>query len=220
MQQRSKELFGLTQTVFIMPSININVETKQLVLDIKPNVQTGLFLCGWQLNKNIMLIPEIAAQLKEMNVPFQFVLTAPLNESVEHLSFVEKAKELDVMSMITITGPIHKTELTSLFQQINFVFLLSKLESFSNNIIEAWFYKKVLIISDELWAKSICQNAAIYVDRDNIKQIATTIKTLVEDSLKVEQMVKVGTTEISKYPTINERTEAEINYIKKVYETN
>ena len=82
MQERSKELFGLKETTFIMPSINMDVSSEDLELLKVNNKPKGLFLCGWQLNKNIMLIPEIASHLKKQNITFEFVITAPIDKII------------------------------------------------------------------------------------------------------------------------------------------
>lgn len=220
MEKRSKELFGLKETTFIMPSINIDFKSNDFKSLKLNNRHKGLFLCAWQLNKNIMLVPYIALQLKELDIPFEFVLTAPLDNSQEHIEFLEIVKSLNVENYINIIGPVKKEDLSSLYQKIDFVFLLSKLESFSNNIIEAWSYKRLLIISNELWAKSICKDAALYVERDNAKAIANEIKKIIGDRMLKEAIIEIASKEILSYPTINERTIAELNYIKQVYETN
>jgi glycosyltransferase involved in cell wall biosynthesis len=220
MEERSKELFALKETRFIMPSISMDFKSKNLESFKSNRKPQGLFLCGWQLNKNIMLIPHIALQLKKLDIPFQFVLTAPLDNSHEHLKFVEIVKSLKVNDYIKIIGPVKKEELSSLYHNINFVFLLSKLESFSNNIIEAWYYKRLLIISNELWAKSICKHAALYVERDNAMAIANEIKKVLDDKILKDAIIEIASKEILNYPTINERTITELNYIKQVYEAN
>jgi glycosyltransferase involved in cell wall biosynthesis len=220
MEERSKELFGLKETTFIMPSINIELKSNNCTLLKMNDRPKGLFLCGWQLNKNIMLIPEIASHLKKSKTPFQFILTAPKDKSVEHIRFIKLVELHNVKEYIEIIGPVKKEELPSLYQKINFVFLLSKLESFSNNIIESWFHRRLLFISDELWAKSICKEAALFVDRDNAMYIATHIKRIIKDEVLKNKIIEKASKEILNYPSINERTIAELNYIKKVYETN
>ena len=220
MLERSKELFGLKETTFIKPSINMDVSSRDLELLEVSNKPRGLFLCGWQLNKNIMLIPEIALHLKKNDIPFEFAITAPIDKSDMHLKFLDLVKQNNVEEYIKIIGSVKKEELASLYQKIDFVFLLSKLESFSNNIIEAWFYKKLLIISNELWAKSICKESALYVERDDSKMIADEIvRALKNDEIR-SQIIKNASKEILDYPTINERTIAELNYIRQVYEAN
>ena len=68
-------------------------------------------------------------------------------------------------------GQINHYELKNLYKNIDYVFLLSQLESFSNNIIESWYFRKLLIVSNEEWSRSICKEGACYVERNSIEDI-------------------------------------------------
>ena len=219
MQERSKTLYKLKKTKFIMPSINFNVD------DIETNLFTcnklkGLFLCGWQLNKNIMIVPEIAYNLKKLGVDFEFIITAPLDNSNEHRKFIKKVKFFNVDNYINLIGRVQKRDLAKLYSDIDFVFLLSKLESFSNNIIESWHYKRLLIISDEIWAKSICGDSAFYVKRNDPKLIAAEISKIIKNSKLYNSIIKKANKKLLSYPSINEKTMQEIEYLKEIYESN
>jgi glycosyltransferase involved in cell wall biosynthesis len=221
MLQRGVKLFNLKKTIFIKPSVS---EIKD-VTDFKlpttiQNQKKGLFFCGWQKNKNYLFIPEIAAELKRNKIDFHFVFTAPLNQSFEHLEFLELIKKLNVEDMISIIGSINKSQIPSLYASVDYVFLLSKLESFSNNIIESWFYKKLLIVANEDWAKSICKDAAFYVDIDSAKSVSKKLLTLLNNEELYQKIISEGNEELSKYPTIYEKTKQELDYIRKIYEEN
>lgn len=216
-EDRSRKLFHLNHTKYIMPSISFGSEKIALRSggNHKPR---GLFLCGWQLNKNIMLVPEIASHLKKYDVDFEFVITAPLDNSIEHINFMKSVKLYNVENYINLIGTVSKHDLPVLYKSIDFVFLLSKLESFSNNIIESWHYKRLLIISDELWAKSICEGSALYVQRNDSESIAKNIKGILKNRKLENSIIDRANTTLGNYPTIDERTIAEINYVKQVYE--
>lgn len=220
LEERSKTLFNLKNTIFIKPSINLNYLESNYKLDekIEKEVPKGLFLCGWHKNKNYKIIPKIAAELKKQNIDFHFILTANKDNSQEYIEFKELCSNLNVTEMISVVGSVKKNEIKSLYSQINFVFLLSKLESFSNNIIEAWHYKKPLIISDELWAKSICKDAAIYVNRDNEIEISKVITNYLINSNDIDNLILSGEKILGEYPNIDTRTKEELNYIKYIYE--
>ncbi len=218
MQTQGEKLFNIVNSVFIKPSINTNYFAINNNLDIPKESNIGLFFCGWQKNKNYLIIPELAAELKNRNTHFHFLLTAPADNSQEHLEFVKKVSEYKVNDLVSIIGPISKEQIPSLYNKIDFVFLLSKLESFSNNIIEAWHFKKPILISDEQWSHSICQDAAIYVSRNDVCAIVNSVEKLIDDSAFYNSMIEKGNYEISTYPTIDEKTIQELNFIKKVYE--
>jgi glycosyltransferase involved in cell wall biosynthesis len=221
MQKRGIKLFNLKNTIFIKPSVSEIKDITEFKLPTSIQAQKkGLFFCGWQKNKNYLLIPEIAAELKRNKIDFHFVFTAPPNQSVEHLEFLELIKKLNVEDMISIIGSINKSQIPSLYASVDYVFLLSKLESFSNNIIESWFYKKLLIVANEDWAKSIFRDAAFYVDIDSAKSVSKKLLTLLNNEELYQKIISEGNYELSKYPTIHEKTKQELDYIKTIYETN
>jgi len=222
MEKRCHQIYNIKDTIYIKPSINFNFPYKnyQLPHNVNTSVPKGLFLCGWQRNKNIFAIPEIAAKLKEFKQPFHFILTAPNDNSTDQRIFEDLCREHNVIEMISVIGGINKEELASIYEQIDYVFLLSKLESFSNNIIEAWYFKKPLIISKEEWSKSICENAAYYVDRNSPYDIACAIVQLESNDKLKSELIGNGQSTLRKYPTIEERTLQEIDFIQKIYEKN
>lgn len=216
-----KLFFTNALSTTIKPSIKLDYHKKEFILPKEiENVKKGLFLCGWHLNKNVLIIPLIAHLLKKMNIIFHFILTAPNDYSYIHKQFISLINKYDVAEYISIVGSVLKEELYSLYQQIDYVFLLSRLESFSNNIIEAWSYKKAIIITDALWARSICDNAAIYVDRDDASNIALQIDKLLSNNVLSDEIIKNGVEKLKEYPNIEEKTKSELNFIKKVYEYN
>lgn len=219
LERRYRLLFnGDKPTITINPSINTKYGDKLIQLSGEfKNYKKGLFLCSWQLNKNVMLIPEIASVFKSNKINFHFVLTAPNDNSILHQNFNSLCNKFGVSDMITVLGTIKKEELSDLYKQIDFVFLLSKLESFSNNIIEAYHFKKPLIISDEPWARSLCGDAAVYVDRNNPEEIFYAVNDLISNSCLYDKYVDLGCEELKKYPSIDEKMNQELKFIKDVF---
>ena len=121
--------------------------------------------------------------------------------------------------MVAIIGEIRKEEISSLYGQVSHVFLLSKLESFSNNILECWYFKKPLIISDEIWSNSICKDAAFYVNRNNVGQICNVIEMLLLQPDVVSAKILSGIMEFGTYPLIHQKIKQELDFIKQSYES-
>ena len=92
------------------------------------------------------------------------------------------------------------------------------MESFSNTILETWYFKKLLIASDELWSNSICLDAAVYVNRDSAAEISKKIISLYHNPEIGLKVIKNGSLLIKTYPNIGERIYQELNYVKDVYE--
>jgi glycosyltransferase involved in cell wall biosynthesis len=113
-------------------------------------------------------------------------------------------------------GSIAKEDLPSVYKASDVVFLLSALESFSNNIIEAWTFKRFLIISDEEWSRSICDSAAIYVSRNDPSKIASELLGLIQEK-RIRTKVEYAAEEaLVSYPSIYERINAELQLIKSL----
>lgn len=218
---RSEELFQLPNTFYSKPSINPDFPEEKLDFpSVGSDVKIGLFLCGWQKNKNYMLIPEILSEFKNKGIKFHIVITASKSEKPCYTEFMHKVKFFDVEEMVSVLGPVKKTELRALYKNIHYVFLLSKLESFSNNIIESWYFQKVLVISDREWSKAICKDGALYVDRDKASDIVEKILILENrDSNKVSIIEKANQI-LKTYPSIKEKVDLELNYIRSIYERN
>ena len=218
MYERADSLFKIKSKCLILPSIT-EPEVKQGV-DIQLNEEAVkiLMLCGWQRNKNILLIPELAHKLNEMGVNVEFVITVEKDQSSCSQEFFELVDKWNVKSSINCIGPVPKSQLPDLYNKVDQVILLSLLESFSNNIIESWFFKRPLIISDELWARSICGDAAYYVPRNDVKSIALTIMNLSECKHTVSNIVVKGTAALAQFPDINERLEQELSYLESFYD--
>jgi len=220
LEERGTKIYKLKNTVTIKPSINMSFNDEKFIFpnSIRKDIFKGLFLCGWHMNKNVLKIPEIAFYLKKAGVDFQFILTAPIYKTNDiYIQFMKLVEKYEVQKMCFVVGQVNKEELKSLYEQVDFVFLLSKLESFSNNIIESWYFQKPLIVSNEEWAYSICKKAAYYVNRDNAKEIALKIEQLLKNQEKIDRIISTGLKELKNYPSIEERINIEMEYLYNVY---
>ena len=221
MMSQSKILFGLDKVLFSQPSLNTVVENSELQIPgLKVDSRKGLFLCSWQKNKNYLLIPELAAKFKDLGIYFQFVFTAPRDNSKEHKEFKILIDKYNVREEVLLIGTVNKEVLKSLYEQIDYVFLLSKLESFSNNIIESYYFGKILVITDAKWSRSICRDIALYVDRNDSREITQKIFDLEMNNRKKKSLEEKIKAEILAYPTMREKVNKELKYIESLYENN
>ena len=145
-------------------------------------------------------------------------LTAPRDDSEIMKEFVLKARELNVADRIVLPGVIERDQLESIYCKTDYVMLLSQLESFSNSIIEAWTFHRVIIISDMAWAHSICGDAACYVDRNSPLSIVRAICSLQTKNDEYQKIVDSGEKKVRLYPTPVERAYSELAFIKDVIE--
>ena len=82
MYKRTSKIFGSAKrSTYIKPSINVFDTDGEFVFDKKQEDSlVGLFLCGWQLNKNIMCIPELINKMNDLGRPIEIIITVNEND--------------------------------------------------------------------------------------------------------------------------------------------
>ncbi len=189
MQSRAISLFKVPEnrTKLILPSISeyldapISEELKTRLNKINTDHFNILFLTGWHKNKNLQMIPLFLEELKKIGCDTVNCVISVAESHPESQALLSDAKTRQVDHHISFIGSVRPHELPHLYNKIDGVGLLSLLESFSNNIIESWFFKKPLFITDAEWSRAICKDAAIYVNRDNAQDIAKQIDTYIKN---------------------------------------
>lgn len=214
--------YPLERTKLILPSISEYEKIKddtsgQVLQSINSDKFNIVFLTGWHKNKNIEILPKVLEELKKQGfTDVSFLISVPKSHP-NSIKLVDRAKEIGVDENIVFLDTIAPHNIPILFKKIDGVGLFSLLESFSNNIIEAWYFNKPLFISDAEWSKGICKKAAVYVDRDSPSDIAAKIIDY-KSNKKHQENLKLEMKEILKeYPTPKEKVELQIEFIKKIY---
>lgn len=215
--------YPVKKTKLILPSISEvsekspSTEFKKRLEIINRSDYNILLLTGWHKNKNIEIIPEVLECLfkkKALNVTF--IITVPSNHS-KSIELLAKAKRLNVANNIIFFDTVTPFEVPHLIEIVNAMALFSKLESFSNNIIEAWTYKKALFISNEEWSKAICKEFAIYVDRNDANDISNKIIEFKNNSGEEEKLINSYDQILQIYPSSKQKVDLQIEFLKKVY---
>ena len=178
---------------------------------------TLLFACGWQLNKGILVIPEILKRAQEKNLKLQILFTSQLDGSLECARFKEAFKNLkQSLNLVDFIGSQPVENLQSLYSSADFVCLFSKLESFSNNIIESWLHRKVLLVTEANWSRDLCGHAAVYVDRKSPDSIIEAILHFNSYKESYESVLISGDEQLKHYNTIENRTQLELDFLRQI----
>ncbi|MBO3700882.1 glycosyltransferase family 4 protein [Roseivirga sp. E12] len=219
MEKRAHKLWSYPsqRTTYIPPSIYKTKVKSFRALNISEEASWNvLMLCGWQRNKNIHLVPKIAAEAKARQLNVHFTLTVAIDGSPDSEMFKEEMDNLGVSSMISLIGQVPPEEVSELYLKANSVMLLSKLESFSNNIIEAWTYGVPLFITDHDWAREICKKAAFYVDRDSPNDIVSGLQQVIQNEELICSYIALANEIVTSYPSIEDKTKLELEFINQI----
>ncbi len=223
MMGQARSVYGVSpkNSVFIPPSYSTSDSNIQLKHNNGPRakkVYQGLMLTGYHFNKNIEIVPDILNELNHLNSGIRHSISISIHESDPRLlSIKAKAERYDVYDQMNFIGKIKPDKLSDVYARSDYVLLLSGMESFSNNIIEAWVYEKPLIISDKQWARSICKDAAIYVERENSNGIANNIDILQRNNELYTEMISKGKKELTHYPSPAEKVRRQYEFIETIF---
>lgn len=173
-----------------------------------------LYIAGSQHNKRIHYLPSIALYLKERGFKTNFITTLPESQYLNKLNSI--IEELGVDDSFTNVGKVRPEDVQSLLWHCDCVINTARLESFSNNIVEAWSNAKPLVITDSDWAKSICGEAALYVDFDKPLSFLNAFQNLQEKEIE-QKLIKEGKKALKKMPTVPEKNAMYFRIIERQY---
>ena len=170
-----------------------------------------LTIAKYYPHKNIAIIKSVIDELKRRKVDFdiQFVLTITTSEY--NALFGEDYKN----DIITV-GPIPARECPSLYNECDAIFLPTLLECFSANYPEAMIMKKPILTSDLGFARTVCQNAALYFDPTNVRDIVDKIMLLINSPKLQNELVSRGLIRVNELPTARERAQMYLDICKEI----
>lgn len=206
----------------VRPSVSslIGLETEHFATRVRceaiPSGFRVLLLSVLHPNKNIELLPEIAVELRDRHhlSDVVFVLTLPPNHPGT-LQIFEKARRLGVLNQLHNLGPIPQEGCAEAYRACQAVILPSQLESFSNNIAEAWTMRKPLLITDMDWSRSLCGEGAVYFSYNSAKHAATQLVRLKTDTQLYQRVVECGHDVLASYPTSEQRFQQYLTIIER-----
>lgn len=162
-QERAKNLYNLKRTKYLAP---IRIEEKAYCVNPEKGFDMMRFgyIGGWQKNKGFHLLPELAYSLRVNGlVNFKFLLTLDTG-SDNFPGYNQQILNYKVTDHFEFVGSVDPRDLHSFYDEVDFVFLLSELESWSNTITETWHYRKVLIYNTNMNLSSELQGTGIPIN--------------------------------------------------------
>lgn len=167
------------------------------------------------LHKGFQYIPSIVKEIKNRtDKPFKFILTLSF-ESNLWKSIETQIKELNLQNEIVNFGPYKYTDLQSLLETSDIVFVPSMLETFSASYLEAMCAKKKLVVADKNFARDICGNYATYVNPKNPIDSSKALVDLFTDSSLSQSEKSLADEILKKYGNQEERFQKIIDLLKK-----
>jgi len=150
-------------------------------------------------HKNFEIINAVSDLLDQANYDkIKFVVTLP-EEDFKGV-FSESA-----MKRVYNVGALKPSECPALYAECDFVFLPTLLECFSATYVEGMIMKKPILTSDLPFATCICEDAAVFFDPIDAKDIFNKLTTILNSPKKQKELIEKGQARLKYFKTAEER---------------
>lgn len=158
-----------------------------------------LTLTSFYAHKNLDLIPQVVEALPEaLRRRVEFVLTLTEAEFRSRIS-------ARIPPQVRLIGPVPPPECPALYRECDAVFLPTLAECFSASYPEAMKMEKPIITTDLGFARSICQEAALYFPPCDAEAAADQVERLIGDAKLQERLRRNGRERLAAFDSPAER---------------
>lgn len=173
-----------------------------------------IFLSGLAPHKNLWRLYEVAQHLKQMHCKVKLVVTANKQQWQASLR-IEKIDESLVNEYFDFLEVVPQKEITNVYKNAEALVLLSDLESFSNNHMEAWKAGVPQIVSKRDFMTSICKDSALFCEPHEPRSVAYAIEKMHKDEQLREFLVNEGKKLLQLLPSQEQRTSNLLELIRR-----
>jgi glycosyltransferase involved in cell wall biosynthesis len=174
-------------------------------LGLKPGFKF-LFLNGAIPNKRIHVLPLLAMEML-LSGTRDFVFITTMNPEAWYTrDIIARFRAIKLEQHFQNVGPVAPDRVASLIACADAMCTFSRLESFSNNFVEAWTMQVPLVATSSDWAKAACGRSALYVNPENFQECALALGRLMQDADIGKSLVQEGKLQLKRYPTAQEKT--------------
>ncbi len=163
------------------------------------------YITGSHPNKNIPLLAPLFhfLNINCLNKSFNLICTLPNDD---YFMEVKSAfNRLNIEQHLTNGGFLSSNDIPKIISESHALINVAYLESFSNNWVESWAAKRLLICRDAEYAHDSCFDSAIYVDLNEPEISAKKILTIFESQAKFDQYTAQGSKLLEQMPNSNEK---------------
>ena len=204
-------------------SPNINMSLRNIKNNLKKDLNKRLFpkfkfllLSGAHPNKRLHLLPYIAEKMITRGEKDFIFVTTFKEDSLYGNNIIKTFQGKKMADYIFNLGPIPCENLSTVISCSDAICTFSRLESFSNNFIEAWVMNVPLIVTDDEWARNACGKAAFYVNPEDFENCSKALSYIKKSERLRLGLVEEGKKQLLKHPNTLEKVKEYFNHIEKV----
>lgn len=186
-------------------------ENKKILPHPHENEYRFISLASFQIHKNLTILNEVIPILNKKNIEknFKFILT--IDPEMLEKNFTQEAK-----SRIINLGRVDVKDCPQLYSESNALFLPTLIEAFSANYPEAMKMGIPVVTSNYSFAKSICEDAALYFNPLDPEDIALKLIEIANNNALSQQLIKNGKVRLKVFGNAKTRAERYLDLFNKI----
>ncbi|WP_281990689.1 glycosyltransferase [Sulfitobacter geojensis] len=182
-----------------------------------------LALTSPHTNKRLCAMAPIMARLEALRAERgatqpEFMIS--IDSALPHARAVSAAFEAAGAHLPRFIGKIPPTAVADVLREVDGIVNIARLESFSNNWVEAWAAGLPLISTDADWARASCGDAAIYVDPEQPEQAADRINRTFSSPEVLQALTLSGEQQLSELGAHGSKIESYAQILMAAVERN
>jgi glycosyltransferase involved in cell wall biosynthesis len=177
-----------------------------------------IYVSRFYLHKNHDFIIKLAQHLKERgiwNIVFLLTINPRLKGAKQML---DRVVQLGLADMVINLGEIPQSDLIRWYTISHCLFFPSYLETFGNAFIEAMSFSLPILAIDLPYARSVCEDGAIYFKKDSIEDAAKKILILKCDQNLRKLMSERSAKRFKSFPSWEKVCQKYLDIIKGILE--
>jgi glycosyltransferase involved in cell wall biosynthesis len=151
-----------------------------------------LLFSHFYAHKNLEIVEPLARHALERRLPYVFVLTVDSSASRAGSAFLDRLRWAIEAGVVENKGYVRPEKIADLYGSSDVLLLPTLLESFSTTYVEAMHFGVPIVTSDRDFARSVCADAALYVDPFSVENILETLEALFESESLRGQLIARG----------------------------
>ncbi len=149
-----------------------------------------LFVGRLESKKNLVKLVEAFAKFVEKNPDYQLILAGKRGLGFDKI--IKAVNKLKLADKVIMPGYITEEEKAVFYQNCSFFVFPSLYEGFGLPLLEAFYYGKAVLCSNNSSLPEVGGNAAHYVNPENVEEISEGLEKLANDIEYAEDLVKKG----------------------------
>lgn len=213
-QSEMKRQYGI-EALITENAVDATIESNSPALKVEDGVFRLLTLSHYFSHKNFEIIERVARIVFERRLPIRFLITLPDDTKGPAKKFLNSVAWALEAGIVENRGVVATDDLPGLYYESDVMFLPTLLESFSTTYVEAMKFGVPILTSDRGFARSVCRDAAEYVDPLDEECIIGAIEKLRLSEAHRSALVEAGTRRLSQFPSWSNIVDLMIGDIKR-----